>query len=190
MTGLLYHISDRPDIARFDPRPAPPQSAGQQGPEGEMVWAVDGDHLRNYLLPRDCPRVTYYATPTRAPEDVERLMAGTAARAVIAIETGWLPQVMRTTLYRYDFAPELILPVAVTPIPDLLTALLALRYSHMVRKARIGSWSSARANANNDDWNHRVESAVLWCITDVFQHRSPFCCRYCPFHTISLTYSA
>ncbi len=68
-------------------------------------------------------------------------MAGTAARFVIAIETGWLPAVMGTTLYRYDFAPnpfilhdpgagyyiarEPIVPVAVTSIPDLLTALLA-----------------------------------------------------------------
>jgi hypothetical protein len=137
--NLLYHISDRPDIARFDPRPAPYQASGLQ-PEGEMVWAVDGDHLQNYLLPRDCPRVTFYALPTSTPEDVERLMAGTAARYVIAIETGWLPEVLRTTLYRYDFAPdpfvlqnadagyyisrEPIVPIAVTPIPDLLTALL------------------------------------------------------------------
>jgi len=29
--------------------------------EPELVWAIDGDHLRNYLVPRDCPRVTYYA---------------------------------------------------------------------------------------------------------------------------------
>ncbi len=141
MTDFLHHISDRGHIVRFDPRPAPLQSPGQKGPEGKMVWAVDRFHLHNYLLPRDCPRVTYYATPTSASEDVERLMAGTAARFVIAIETGWLPEVQRTTLYRYDFDPdpfvvhdsgagyyiarEPIVPIAVTAISDLLTALLA-----------------------------------------------------------------
>ncbi len=35
-----------------------------------MVWAVDRFHLHNYLLPRDCPRVTYYTAPTSAPEDI------------------------------------------------------------------------------------------------------------------------
>ena len=105
-----------------------------------MVWAVDGDHLQNFMLPRDCPRVTYYALSTSAPEDVERLMAGTAARYVVAIESAWLPEVRRATLYRYDFDPapfqcllpdagyfiarQSIIPVAVTPIPDLLAALL------------------------------------------------------------------
>jgi hypothetical protein len=140
MPDLLYHISDRGDITQFVPRPAPVQRPGQAAPEGEMVWAIDGDHLHNYLLPRDCPRITYYALPTSTSEDVERLMAGTGARYVVAIETKWLPELQRSTLYRYDFAPdpfvahdpgagyyiacEPITPVAVTPISDLIAELL------------------------------------------------------------------
>src|SRR6185295_3363265 len=98
MLDTLYHISDAPDIARFDPRPAPPGS----GQAGNMVWAIDHTHLHNYLLPRDCPRVTFYALPESSAEDVARLMAGTSARYVVAIEAGWLPELLRTRLYRYD----------------------------------------------------------------------------------------
>ena len=84
----LYHISDKPGINRFDPRPAPHPSARQKG---LMVWAVDFEHLHNYLLPRNCPRVTFFTAPNSDPEDVKRLMGGTSAKHVVAIEAGWLP---------------------------------------------------------------------------------------------------
>jgi hypothetical protein len=105
-----------------------------------MVWAIDRDHVHNYLLPRQCPRVTFYALPESAPADVERLMAGSTARYVVAIESRWLPEVMSHCLYRYEFAPdtftlvdagagyyisrEAVVPRSVTPIPDVLGTLL------------------------------------------------------------------
>jgi hypothetical protein len=137
MFDTLYHISDAPEIARFDPRPAPPTS----GQLGSMVWAIDRAHLHNYLLPRDCPRVTFYAKPASTAADIERLMLGTSARSVVAIESGWLPRVLSASLYCYDLpsdtftlldagagyhiSREPVTPRAVTLIDDLLRALLA-----------------------------------------------------------------
>jgi hypothetical protein len=47
---MLFHISEEPGIELFEPR----VSEGR----GPVVWAIDADRLRNYLLPRECPRVT------------------------------------------------------------------------------------------------------------------------------------
>jgi hypothetical protein len=130
----LYHVSDRPNIRRFEPR--------WHEKHGEArVWAVDGAHLHNYLLPRDCPRVSFYALPESRPEDVERLMGGSSAPTVLAVESRWVPDLLKSCLYRYDLPPESfrvcdsgagyfishepVMPHSVTPIPDLLGALLA-----------------------------------------------------------------
>jgi len=68
-----------------------------------MVWAIDYTHLHNYLLPRDCPRVTFYADENSKPKDIEKLMTGTSATHVIAIETRWLPKIQKQCLYQYEF---------------------------------------------------------------------------------------
>lgn len=57
---MLYHVSEEPGIARFDPRPA-------TGVEWPVVWAIGDERLHNYLLPRDCPRVTFFAGPRTSP---------------------------------------------------------------------------------------------------------------------------
>lgn len=137
MSTPLFHISERADITRFDPQPAPTPAPGL---EGEIVWAIDGAHLPNYLLPRDCPRVTFYALPESAPADVERLMGGSTARSVVAIEARWLPAVRHAHLYRYELPPGTftvwdagagyyisrrpVVPLAVTRIEDVLGELL------------------------------------------------------------------
>ena len=66
---MLFHVSEELGIERFEPRPSP--SADEP-----VVWAIDADRLRNYLLPRDCPRVTYYAGRATAAADVERETLG------------------------------------------------------------------------------------------------------------------
>jgi hypothetical protein len=137
MNIKLYHISNKPGIKRFDPRPAPSKSAKQ---EGLMVWAIDYDHLHNYLLPRDCPRVTFFAKDHSDPKDVERLMAGTSAKHVIAIETRWLSKIQKQCLYQYEFdskdftlvdeiagywiSRKPVIPIAETKIDNILSALL------------------------------------------------------------------
>jgi hypothetical protein len=105
-----------------------------------MVWAIDFEHLPNYLFPRDCPRVTFFAKPESDPEDMKRLMGGTSAKSVVAIEAVWLPEVQKQCLYRYEFNPEgfslvdevagywisrhPVIPIAETRIDNILTALL------------------------------------------------------------------
>jgi hypothetical protein len=137
MNIKLYHISDKPGIKRFDPRPAPHKSAKQKG---LMVWAVDYEHLHNYLLPRDCPRVTFFASPSSDPKDVDKLMAGSSAKHVVAIETRWLPEIQKQSLYQYEFNSEgftlvdevagywisrkPVIPIAETKIDNILAALL------------------------------------------------------------------
>jgi hypothetical protein len=133
----LYHISDRPGIRLFEPRPAPHSGVDVKG---DIVWAVDEEHLHNYLLPRDCPRVTFYATEQSDPADVERLIGPGGARYVVAIESHWLPRIQKECLYRYEFdshdfdvldegAGYYISHRAVTPlseikIDDVISALL------------------------------------------------------------------
>lgn len=107
MVERIFHVSDRPGIERFDPRPAPSPGYGL---DGEMVWAIREGVLHNYLLPRDCPRVTFYASPGSSSEDIERFLGLSAAGYVVAIESGWLPEVRRACLYLYEMPPEAFTP--------------------------------------------------------------------------------
>jgi len=132
---VLYHISDRPGIARFEPRPAP-----ASGMAGEVVWAIDDAHLHNYLLPRDCPRVTYYPLAESLPEDVARLMGDSGARAVVAIESRWFESAWNARLYQYELpasafacvdagagyfvAEQAVAPICATLIEDPLGEML------------------------------------------------------------------
>jgi len=94
---MLFHVSEERGIARFEPRPSEFSS-------GPVVWAIDDQHLRNYLVPRDCPRVTYYAGPTTTRADIERFLG--LSTAVVAIESGWLERVRSCLLYCYHLPPD------------------------------------------------------------------------------------
>jgi hypothetical protein len=95
--SLLYHVSEEADIARFEPR----ESGYTDGP---VVWAIDGERLRNYLVPRGCPRVTFYAGPQTTAEDAERFLGSSAA--VVAVESGWLERLRACRLYCYRLPAE------------------------------------------------------------------------------------
>lgn len=103
-TERLYHVSDRPGIALFEPRP--PHPPNPNNPGRPVVWAIAERLLHNYMLPRDCPRVTFYARADSETKDVARLMGITAARYVVAIESAWLAAVLQATLFLYEFSPE------------------------------------------------------------------------------------
>ena len=94
---MLFHISEEEGIARFEPRPS-------EYTAGLVVWAIDESRVCNYLVPRDCPRVTFYAGTGASPVDVERFLG--SSRAVVAIESGWLERVRSTRLYGYHMPPE------------------------------------------------------------------------------------
>ncbi len=104
----LYHASHDGSIERFEPRPSPSPDAGVTE---NAVWAIDDEHLVNYLLPRDCPRVTYYPLPGSKAEDAERLIGPSGSKHVVAIETGWLERAMRESLWLYEFDPGAFIEV-------------------------------------------------------------------------------
>ena len=94
---MLFHVSEEPGLERFDPRPS-------EYATDPVVWAIDGDRLRNYLLPRECPRVTYYAGRETTDADVERFLA--SSTAVIAIEREWFERLRSCRLYCYYLPPD------------------------------------------------------------------------------------
>jgi hypothetical protein len=97
VVDTLFHISEESGITRFEPR-------ASEYVTGLVVWAIEEGRLCNYLVPRDCPRVTYYAGSDSAAADVERLLG--SSPAVVAIESGWLERVKSTRLYCYHMPPE------------------------------------------------------------------------------------
>lgn len=94
---MLCHISEESGIERFEPRPSPYAAE-------PVVWAIDADRLHNYLLPRDCPRVTYFAGLQTTNADIERFLG--SSPAVVAIESAWLERVLACQLYCYHLPPE------------------------------------------------------------------------------------
>lgn len=135
----LFHVSDRPGIAVFEPRPT--YSGHPLQLERPVVWAIAERLLHNYLLPRDCPRVTFYARPDSDPADVARLLGHTAARFVVAVESGRLAAIRKATLYLYEFLADgfvmvdegagyyaresAVAPLSVRRVDDLLGELAA-----------------------------------------------------------------
>jgi hypothetical protein len=94
---MLFHVSEEPGIERFEPR----ATAGGGEP---VVWAIDAERLRNYLVPRDCPRVTYYAGRDTTSADAERFLG--PGKAVMAIERAWSERLRACRLYCYRLPAE------------------------------------------------------------------------------------
>jgi hypothetical protein len=93
----LFHISEQPGIARFEPR-------ASEYVAGLVVWAIEEDRLCNYLVPRECPRVTYYAAAETTKADVDRFLG--SSPAVVAIESGWMDRLRSARLYGYHMPPQ------------------------------------------------------------------------------------
>lgn len=88
----LYHISETPDIERFQPR------LDRNG--NISVWAINAHRVQNYLLPRDCPRICIWADDGTSEQDRHKLRH---ANSIIAIENAWFAKAESTTLYAYMF---------------------------------------------------------------------------------------
>lgn len=93
---MLFHISEESGIGRFEPRACECAS-------GLVVWAIEARRLCNYLLPRECPRVTYYAGAETTATDVERFLG--SSPAIVAVENGWLERLRSCRLYCYHMPP-------------------------------------------------------------------------------------
>jgi hypothetical protein len=92
----LFHVSETPGLTQFEPRV---DARGRN-----LVWAIAESRLHNYLLPRDCPRITYYATPATSAADRAAFFSATPAESVVVIEKRWLAALQTTPLHIYEFA--------------------------------------------------------------------------------------
>jgi hypothetical protein len=99
----LFHISETPNIREFKPRPV--QNNAYQIKD-DVVWAIAGEHLPNYYLPRDCPRVTFFVSEETTPADQAKFFGHTYATKIIAVETAWVQRILSQKLFRYEFNPS------------------------------------------------------------------------------------
>lgn len=101
----LFHFSDDPAIARFEPRPVRVPSARADGREwlnGPLVWAIDDGHQMLYLFPRDCPRILAWTTPQSSAADRARWLGPGDPRAVAFVETAWIDRLRAAAIQRYE----------------------------------------------------------------------------------------
>lgn len=135
----LFHVSEDGTIQHFLPRHPPSIVNGRTDP---CVWAVDEQHLVNYLLPRDCPRVTFYVTADTTVKDAAAL-GPAGATQVVAIESQWIERAMHTAIWLYTFeahtfealdpgagyfvSSEPVTPIEKRLIPSPLQALVSQR---------------------------------------------------------------
>lgn len=99
----LFHISEEPDIKIFHPRPSP---QFYQSIKSDVVFAISDNLLHNYLLPRNCPRVTYYKGVHTSQEDMHKFFGKSTADYIINVEEAWKERTRNVTLYKYEFAPD------------------------------------------------------------------------------------
>lgn len=102
----LFHFSDDPGIAVFEPRPVRISSGRPPGREwlnGPLVWAIDDIHDFMYLFPRDCPRILVWAKPETSHED-RRLLGDW--RGAAYVERDWLERLQAETIHRYEMPTE------------------------------------------------------------------------------------
>ena len=127
----LYHVSEEDGIAVFEPRLPPSADSGVQD---EVVWAIDEEHLPNYLLPRDCPRVTFGVSAHTTSKDRDAYFGGSIGRRVVAIESAWRQRIRICCLFVYEMprqefqladhsagywvARKPVVPTAVTEVAD------------------------------------------------------------------------
>jgi hypothetical protein len=135
----LYHVSEEAGIAVFEPRlPASTDSRVRD----EVAWAIDEEHLPNYLLPRDCPRVTFGVSAHTTDENRGAYFGGSIGRRVVAIESAWRQRIRICRLFVYEMPPQEfqlvdrsagywvarkpVVPTAVTEVADCLTEIRKL----------------------------------------------------------------
>ena len=113
----LFHFSDDPGIARFEPRPVSVPSTrppGQAWLNGPLVWAIEEWFQPMYLFPRDCPRILLWPTSATTDEDRAIWWGERSCRMIAHIEWAWLEKVRTGRIFRYEL-PR-------TPFEDLRDA--------------------------------------------------------------------
>jgi len=101
----LFHFSDDPAIAKFEPRPvriASDRPKGQEWLNDPLVWAIEETRQSMYLFPRECPRILLWATPKTTEADVALWLEGKASHTLAYIESGWLERLQTAKAIRYE----------------------------------------------------------------------------------------
>lgn len=96
---FVFHVSESAEIAQFDPRPV--REDHLFGIMEPSVWAIGPRLLPNYLLPRECPRVSYYAGPGTTAADIQHFFGDKSPHHVVAVEIVWIPAIHNTMLVVY-----------------------------------------------------------------------------------------
>lgn len=99
----IFHVSEDGSIDRFVPRVPINRESGVSE---AVVWGVDEVHLVNYLLPRDCPRVTFARGEQTREADVEEFLGAARSSRVIVIESSWYVRATQTPLWIYRLPAE------------------------------------------------------------------------------------
>lgn len=131
----LYHVSNEAGITLFESRPSTIFPS-----LGAVVWAISKSHLANYLLPRECPRVTFVATSRTSGADRQRFEIS-GDRRIVVIEQSWWARVITARVYVYEMpsapfdlydsdagywiAKESVPPLSIVAVDHLPAALAA-----------------------------------------------------------------
>jgi hypothetical protein len=100
----LFHVSEESDIEIFNPRLP---TRDDLDPNKGLVWALCERALPNFLVPRDCPRVTYHIGAGTTKDDIEKYISSPSRCShVVIIESTWFDRMRNTTLYLYEFASD------------------------------------------------------------------------------------
>jgi hypothetical protein len=172
----LYHFSEEPGIAVFEPRVAPSSTLGEP-----VVWAIDDRRQVMYFFPRDCPRTCFWPGAHTTDADRERFFRGVDARMIIAVESAWLERIRTTTLYRYTMPPETfepgdesaghwisrqaVTPIAVERIDDLLGAIVKEDVELRITGSLVELWKSV-IQSTLDFSGTRLRNAAGWQAVD------------------------
>ena len=96
----LFHVSENANIEIFIPRT--PERNDLDKSVG-LIWAIDEEHLPNFLTPRDCPRVTYHIGESTNEEDKKKFFSSSSVKHAVVIESDWFNKMKEASLYLYEF---------------------------------------------------------------------------------------
>ena len=160
---IVFHVSEEPDIEVFEPRKF--EATGEL-----FVWAIDDERLCNYLVPRDCPRVTFYAGPHTTDADRERFLGASRAvslsrrvvRAKAVMSVVLLPPPRRDRMSqdcRNFVSRTAVKPMSVTIVEDPLAAVLQRESSCESCRA----YGRFEAPSSNRHWSFPSFGGAMHC---------------------------
>jgi hypothetical protein len=100
----VYHYSEDGSIRRFAPH-VPPTNPSHP----PAVWTIDAAHSPLYWFPRNCPRISVWAT-SAAQQELLTATFNTEASRICAAESHWLTRVRDASIYRYSFEAKPFAP--------------------------------------------------------------------------------